>query len=204
MNGDHEAAVEHYDKAAESGKLEPAMERIRAEAVRRGAEAKADDLPRVSLKTSKGEIVLELFENEAPNTVANFLSLVDRGYYNGSAFHRVIRGFVAEAGIGKERLDYSIPCECYGDDYRRHFAGSLSMANVGRDTGESRFFIAYSSLPNFDGKYTVFGRVIEGMDVAKKLNATEPQPQGERDRIIKATILRDPKQKRELEKLPRR
>ena len=91
----------------------------------REAEAKADDLPRVLLKTTKGDIELELFENEAPNTVANFISLVEKGFYNDLAFHRVLPGFMAQGGDPKGNgtggPGYSIPCECYKPDHRAAF-----------------------------------------------------------------------------------
>ena len=104
----------------------------------RDAEAKADDLPRVLLKTSKGDIVVELFENEAPNTVANFISLVQKGFYNGTDFHRVLRGFMAQGGSPKGEEDggpgYTIPDECRQDNHRLHFRG---VAVDGQD-GQSR------------------------------------------------------------------
>ena len=113
----------------------------------RAAEAKADDLPRVLLKTTKGDIELELFENEAPNTVANFISLVEKGFYNGLTFHRVLPNFMAQGGDptgnGSGGPGYSIACECYQPNHRLHFRGSLSMAHAGRDTGGSQFFLTF-------------------------------------------------------------
>ena len=101
----------------------------------REAEAKADDLPRVLMKTSAGDIEIELFENEAPNTVLNFITLVDKGFYNGLKFHRVLPGFMAQGGDpkgdGTGGPGYTIPCECYRPDHRLHFRGSLSMAHAG-------------------------------------------------------------------------
>jgi cyclophilin family peptidyl-prolyl cis-trans isomerase len=162
----------------------------------RAAEEKADDLPRVKLKTSKGDIVLELFENEAPNTVANFISLVDKGFYNGLSFHRVIRGFVAQGGDpkgdGMGGPGYLIPCECYKDNHRLHFRGSLSMAHAGKDTGGSQFFLTLVPTAHLDGRHTVFGRVIEGMDVLSALQPRDPsQPnQFDPDKILEATVVR--------------
>ncbi len=162
----------------------------------RDAEAKADDLPRVLLRTNKGDIVLELFENEAPNTVANFIQLVKKGFYNGLTFHRVVQGLAAQGGdprgTGAGGPGYSIACECYRPDHRMHFRGSLSMANAGRDTGGSQFFIAFQPAKHLDGQHTVFGRVVEGMDVLAKLqqrdpaDAEAPRP----DKIIEAKLLR--------------
>jgi len=133
----------------------------------RAAEKKADDLPRVEILTSKGRIVVELFENEAPNTVANFIDLVQKGYYNGIAFHRVIPNFMTQGGDnGKGGPGYTIDCECYVPEHRNHFQGSLSMANTGRpNTGGAQFFLTHLPTEHLNGKHTVFGRIIEGMDV---------------------------------------
>ena len=151
----------------------------------RRQEAKAtgdQQLPRVKMTTGKGEIILELFENEAPNTVANFINLTEQGYYNGLRFHRVIASFMAQGGCpntkegsvgapGTGGPGYTIKCEAYEPTARRHFAGSLSMAHAGRDTGGSQFFITHLPTPHLDQEvspqsvHTVFGRVIEGMDV---------------------------------------
>jgi cyclophilin family peptidyl-prolyl cis-trans isomerase len=202
-----------------------------AEAAIRDAEAKADQaagtdpekaLPRVRLKIKdadgapKGEIILELFENEAPNTVANFISLVEKGTYNGVAFHRVVPQFVIQGGDpkgdGTGGPGYRIPCECYEMKdgkpiFRRHFRGSLSMAHAGRDTGGSQFFICLSSGENVrnldakfssdnkpDGGHTVFGRVVSGFDVMAQIqrrNPQRPQDQDVRpDRIDTATVIR--------------
>jgi len=162
----------------------------------REAEQKADDLPRVLLKTSKGDLTIELFENEAPNTVANFVSLVEKGFYNGLAFHRVLPGFMAQGGCptgdGTGGPGYNIPCECYKPDARMHFRGSLSMAHAGRDTGGSQFFLTFLPTPHLDGKHTVFGRVIEGFDVLPKLQRRDPSAPGqpEPDKIVEAKVLR--------------
>jgi len=173
----------------------------------RRAEAEADDLPRVKLTTSKGEIVVELFENEAPNTVANFVSLVDKGFYDGLTFHRVLPAFMAQGGCprgdGTGGPGYHIPCECYQPGYRKHFRGSLSMAKgAARDTGGSQFFLTFVPTPFLDGQHTVFGRVIEGMDVLNQLQRRDPQKanQPEPDNILKAEVLR----RREHEYVPKK
>ena len=162
----------------------------------REAEAKADDLPRVKLTTSKGDIVLELFENEAPDTVGNFVSLVEKGFYNGLSFHRVLKNFMAQGGDpqgnGSGGPGYTIYCECYKPEYRRHFQGSLSMAHAGRDTGGSQFFLTFRQTPHLDGRHTCFGRVIEGMDVLSKLQRRDPDgtTSGAPDLIVKAEVVR--------------
>lgn len=164
----------------------------------RAAEAKADDLPRVKLHTSKGDIVLELFENEAPQTVANFVSLVDNGFYNDLTFHRVLKGFMAQGGDpdgrGSGGPGYEIYCECQEPDHRKHFRGTLSMAHAGKDTGGSQFFLTFIPTGNLNGRHTAFGRIIEGMDVLSKLKRVSPSPGGEApkdpDKIISAEVLR--------------
>ena len=162
----------------------------------REAEAKADDLPRVLLKTSAGDMEIELFENEAPNTVLNFITLVDKGFYNGLKFHRVLPGFMAQGGDpkgdGTGGPGYTIPCECYRPDHRLHFRGTLSMAHAGRDTGGSQFFLTFVPTKHLDGKHTVFGRVISGFDVLAKLKRRNPEDQtvGAADTIIEAKVTR--------------
>jgi cyclophilin family peptidyl-prolyl cis-trans isomerase len=163
----------------------------------RAEETKADDLPQVKLKTTKGDIVLELFENQAPNTVANFINLVEKGFYNDTSFHRVVKGFMAQGGDptgeGKGGPGYTIPCECYRDDHRIHFRGSISMAHTGdKDTGGSQFFLTFVPSPHLDGKHTVFGRIIDGIDVLALLERRDPlkTDQPKADRITEATVLR--------------
>jgi len=162
----------------------------------RAAEAKADNLPRVLMKTSEGDITFELFEDQAPNTVANFISLVEKGFYNGLPFHRVIGGFMAQGGDpqgnGTGGPGYAIACECYKDNARDHFRGSLSMAHAGKDTGGSQFFITFRPTPHLNRKHTVFGRVIDGFDVLEKLTRRNPGAQNapEPSKIIEATVLR--------------
>jgi len=148
----------------------------------RAAEKKANDLPQVELITSKGRIVLELFENEAPNSVANFISLVEKGFYDGIAFHRVIPNFMTQGGDpntldnnptndGQGGPGYMIDCECYEANHRKHFQGSLSMAHAGRNTGGSQFFLTHLPTDHLNGKHTVFGRIIEGIDVNASMEA---------------------------------
>ncbi len=175
----------------------------------RAAEAKADDLPRVKLITTKGEITLELFENEAPETVANFLTLVKQGYYNGSPFHRVLPGFMAQGGAksddGNGGPGYTIHDECFRPDYRRHFRGTLSMAHSSqRDSGSSQFFLTFVPTMSLNGLYTAFGRVIDGMEVLGDLQRRSPEHQNnapKADRILKAEVLRDRGHEYKFEKL---
>ncbi len=166
----------------------------------RAAEAKADDLPRVLFQTSAGDILLELFENQAPNTVANFISLVEKGYYDGIVFHRVIPGFMAQGGdptgTGGGGPGYTIKDEVNRADARMHFRGSLSMAKkpMAPDSGGSQFFLTFRPTPHLNKVHTVFGRVIKGFDVLAKLNRVQPTQAGEpppnADKIVKATVVR--------------
>ena len=160
----------------------------------RAAEEKAGNLPKVKLTTDEGDIVIELFENEAPIATANFINLVEKKFYDGLKFHRVIQGFMAQGGDpkgdGKGGPGYTIPDECYQDNHRNHFRGSLSMANNGqRDSGGSQFFLTFLPTAHLDGKHTVFGRVVEGMDVLSKLQRCEPGGSETPDKILKATVL---------------
>ena len=122
------------------------------------------------IETDKGDIVLELFEKDAPKTVANFIKLIKKGYYNGLTFHRVISDFVIQGGCpvgnGTGGPGYTIKCEI---NPKKHLTGTLSMAHAGKDTGGSQFFITHSPQPHLDGIHTVFGQVIEGMDVVNAI-----------------------------------
>ncbi|MBN9417063.1 MAG: peptidylprolyl isomerase [Candidatus Eremiobacteraeota bacterium] len=126
--------------------------------------------PRISMKTAKGEMVIELFEDAAPNTVKNFLDLTNKGYYNGLTFHRVIPNFMIQGGCphgtGTGGPGYKINCEINPNKHQR---GSLSMAHAGPNTGGSQFFVCHSAQPHLDGVHTVFGKVIEGVEVVDKI-----------------------------------
>lgn len=183
-----------------AGSVDQANRYWQQEQALRQAEAEADDLPRVKLQTTKGEMVIELFENEAPNTVANFISLAQKGFYDGVKFHRVLPGFMAQTGCpqgdGTGGPGYRIRCECREGDFRRHFRGSVSMAKQREpDTGGSQFYLVFSraTTQHLDGQHTVFGRILSGMDVLNQLvrvDPSQPAPGIEPDRIESATVLR--------------
>jgi cyclophilin family peptidyl-prolyl cis-trans isomerase len=196
---DFAAAQKHLQDAKAAKRLDAEGQLYLAEAQLRAAEAQADDLPRVKLATSKGDIVVELFENEAPNTVANFISLVEKKFYDGLLFHRVLEGFMAQGGDpqgnGRGGPGYRIDCECVLDNHRRHFPGTLSMAHAGPNTGGSQFFLTFVRTAQLDGKHTAFGRVVEGFDVLAKIQRFDPDnppPTGKPtlDRIVTATVVR--------------
>ena len=150
------------------------------------AEAAKDTNPRVLLETEKGSIKIELFEDYAPNTAANFIALSESGFYDGLNFHRVIPMFMIQGGCpdgtGSGSPGYRFADECRQANTRKHFIGSLSMANSGPDTNGSQFFVATVVTWHLNGKHTVFGRVLEGQDVVNRIEAG--------DRIISARVLR--------------
>lgn len=174
----------------------------------RKAEAEADNLPRVVLKTTKGDITLELFLNEAPIAVNNFLTLVKDGFYTDVPFHRVLPYFMAQGGdptgTGAGGPGYCIKCECSKPNARKHFRGSLSMAHAGTNTGGSQFFLTFVPTSFLDGRHTVFGRVIDGMDVLSDIQRIDPEKESDAapDKIIEAKILRG--EPGPFEKLPER
>ena len=187
-----------FETAAKSDKISITTRELLEELFIRFNQNKADDLPRVKIETSKGDIVVELFEEEAPNTVANFVNLVENKFYDGLKFHRVIEGFMAQGGDpngdGSGGPGYSIACECYEVEARRHYIGSLSMAHAGKDTGGSQFFICLTRTPNLNELHTVFGRVVEGLDVLDKLSrnytSAGPIPNSDSDVIKSMQVIR--------------
>jgi peptidyl-prolyl cis-trans isomerase B (cyclophilin B) len=138
-------------------------------------------LKKAVIETEKGNIEIELFAKDAPKTVDNFETLIKKGFYDGLIFHRVIPGFVAQAGCPEGRgtggPGYTIKCEI---NPNKHERGSLSMAHAGKNTGGSQFFICYAAFPHLDGIHTVFGKVVQGMEVVDAVK------QG--DKMLKVTI----------------
>lgn len=122
------------------------------------------------IKTARGDLVLELYPQDAPVTVNNFVTLARKGFYNGLTFHRVIPDFMAQGGDPSGNGTGG-PGYKFQDEFssRTHQAGSLSMANSGPNTNGSQFFICYAPQPHLNGKHTVFGQLTQGMDVLKKL-----------------------------------
>jgi peptidyl-prolyl cis-trans isomerase B (cyclophilin B) len=122
------------------------------------------------IKTEKGDMTVQFYDKDAPNTVANFLKLAKEGYYDGVTFHRVINDFVVQGGdptgTGAGGPGYQIDCELTGDN-QYHDRGVLSMAHAGRNTGGSQFFICHSrnNTLHLDRNHTCFGKVVENVDV---------------------------------------
>src|SRR5687768_6037835 len=142
---------------------------------------------RATFETNRGTIVAELYEKDAPLTVANFEKLANEGFYDGVKFHRVIADFVVQGGdpqsrdlaagdprIGSGGPGYRIKCETQGNP-RTHEVGALSMAHAGKDTGGSQFFMVLSedNTRHLNGVHTVFGKIVEGLDIMKKLQKND-------------------------------
>ena len=124
--------------------------------------------------TSRGQIVCELFAKDAPITVNNFVFLAREGFYDGTVFHRVIADFMIQGGdptgTGRGGPGYRFEDETRGNP-NRHKVGSLSMANAGPNTNGSQFFLCTAPTPHLDGKHVVFGQVVKGYDVVRKIEA---------------------------------
>lgn len=127
-------------------------------------------MSKAEIHTDKGVMTVEFFDKDAPIAVKNFIDLSEKGFYNGLTFHRVIPNFMVQAGCpkgtGTGGPGYNIKCELTGEN-QFHDKGVLSMAHAGRDTGGSQFFICHnrSNTKHLDRQHTVFGKVIEGLDV---------------------------------------
>ena len=134
-----------------------------------------------TIETEKGNIVLELFASDVPITVNNFVFLAREGFYDDTTFHRVIHGFMAQGGdptgTGTGGPGYSFPDEF---TEHTHVTGALSMANAGPNTNGSQFFITYDPQPHLDGHHSVFGQLVEGMDVLEAIESG--------DTIVRITI----------------
>ena len=144
------------------------------------------------METDKGEMVIELFADKVPNTVNNFVFLSRQGYYDGVIFHRVIANFMAQGGdptgTGTGGPGYKFSDE-FDSSLKHDKPGILSMANAGPNTNGSQFFITHVPTPWLDNKHSVFGQVIEGMDVLMAIPPRDPmQPEYPGIKIVKVTI----------------
>jgi peptidyl-prolyl cis-trans isomerase B (cyclophilin B) len=146
------------------------------------------EMSKAIIKTEKGDMTVEFYDNDAPNTVANFKKLASSGFYNNVTFHRVIPNFVIQGGdptgTGAGGPGYKIDCELTGDN-QYHDRGVLSMAHAGRNTGGSQFFICHSrtNTAHLDRNHTVFGKVVENVDVVDDIR------QG--DKILTIEVIED-------------
>ena len=132
-----------------------------------------------TMKTDKGDVKIELYPKDAPQTVNNFVFLAREGFYDGVIFHRVIPDFMAQGGdptgTGTGGPGYNFGDEPSG---QKHETGSLSMANAGPNTNGSQFFICYEAQPHLNGRHTVFGKVVDGMDVVRSFAVRDPSRGG--------------------------
>lgn len=144
---------------------------------------------KILMKTNKGDIIIQLFEDKAPETTANFKKLVNKGFYDGVIFHRVIPEFMIQGGdptgTGMGGPGYTIKDE-FHPDLKHDKAGMLSMANAGPNTGGSQFFITVAPTPWLDNKHAIFGEVVEGLDVAIAISEVEKDS---RDKPIEDVII---------------
>jgi len=136
-----------------------------------------------NFETTLGNFTIELFEKQVPNTVGNFVKLAEKNFYDGVIFHRVIDGFMIQGGdptgTGRGGPGYTFADEI--DPTLKHTSeGILSMANAGPNTNGSQFFITLVPTPHLDGKHAVFGKVVEGMDVVRKIGKTKTSKPGDR------------------------
>ena len=140
--------------------------------------------PRATIETSKGTIVVELYADQAPKTVANFVKLAKQGFYNGIIFHRVIPDFMIQTGdptgTGRGGPGYTFADE-FAPTLHHDGAGVLSMANAGPNTNGSQFFITLAATPWLDGHHTIFGRVVQGQEVVQAIGAA-PRDTSDRPR----------------------
>ncbi|MDD3636215.1 MAG: peptidylprolyl isomerase [Bacteroidales bacterium] len=145
-------------------------------------------MKKAKIETDKGTMIVELYDDDAPGTVENFISLIQKGFYDGLTFHRVIPNFVVQGGCpkgdGTGGPGYTINCELDGEK-QRHDRGVLSMAHAGRNTGGSQFFICHSreNTAHLDRNHTVFGKVIENIEVVDRIR------QG--DKMIKLSVFEE-------------
>jgi cyclophilin family peptidyl-prolyl cis-trans isomerase len=143
----------------------------------------------VRFETSMGEFRAELFEDKAPITTKNFADLVEKGFYDGVVFHRVIDGFMIQGGdpqgTGRGGPGYTIRDE-FHPALKHDGKGVLSMANAGPNTGGSQFFVTLAATPWLDNKHAVFGKVIDGMDVVDSIGKTRT---GSGDRPVQEVVM---------------
>lgn len=133
-------------------------------------------MTKAEMEIPYGTLKIEFYDDDAPGTVENFVSLAEKGFYDGLTFHRVIPNFMVQGGCpegtGRGGPGYTIDCELDGDK-QYHERGVLSMAHAGRDTGGSQFFICHNrdNTAHLDGNHTVFGKVVENVDLIEKIKA---------------------------------
>lgn len=164
-----------------------------------GEKIVAEANPTIRIATSEGDMIAELYEDEVPNTVANMISLAESGFYRGMTFHRVIKGFMAQGGCPYSKRDIKggrpgtgDPGYKFADEFspklKHNARGILSMANSGKNTNGSQFFICFGPTPHLDGKHAVFGKIIKGMDVLDRIEALAAKREGPPSKTIQFNI----------------
>ncbi len=183
--------------AAEAVKTSAVAPAARPASTQKGAKMNiVDDKtnPVIRIATSLGDMTFELYEDKCPNTVANIISLADSGFYRGMTFHRVITGFMAQGGCpyskagavgtpGTGGPGYRFADEC-NKELKHVGAGILSMANAGPNTNGSQFFITFVDTPWLDGRHAVFGKILTGQEVLKKLEAVGSQSGQPKQKVL--------------------
>lgn len=146
------------------------------------------------MRTEIGDIVIRLFAEESPITVNNFVFLARQGFYDGVTFHRVIPGFMAQsgdrAGTGSGSAGYTFEDE-FGNGLEFEREGLLAMANSGSNTNGSQFFITYEPTPHLNGAHTIFGEVVEGMDIVLALRPRDPQSDPDPGSLIETILIEE-------------
>lgn len=193
--------------SADQIKLSAPTQLAQADTKEEKAEAKSDAAPAkggaanpiVELKTNKGSIEIELFEDDVPNTVANFVSLIEKGFYDGTSFHRILKGFMAQGGDPNTKDEskagswgtggpgYTFDNEGGDNPKHKNTRGHISMANAGPGTNGSQFFLLFKDANYLDGRHTAFGKVVKGMDVVDAIEkdaATVEDGQKPREKIV--------------------
>jgi cyclophilin family peptidyl-prolyl cis-trans isomerase len=151
--------------------------------------AKKEGVPMMHISVKDyGNITIELLPEEAPKNVKNIVELADKGFYNGLIFHRVIKGFVIQGGCpkGDGTGDPGYEIEDEISPREKHLKGTVAMANHGPNTNGSQFYICLEPLPRLDGRYTIIGRVVEGMDIVDRVGSVET---GQFDRPVENVVM---------------
>lgn len=200
-----EEAAAAYDTIEEAEQTEQAAENVQQEMDEMGemesdlAEAEEEmnmeGNTMVELETTLGTMKVKLYDDKAPKTAGNFRKLVEQGFYDGTIFHRVIKGFMIQGGdptgTGTGGPGYTIDDE-FGPGLKHDRKGILSMANAGPNTGGSQFFITLAPTPHLDGRHAIFGELVEGVDVLDAIGST-PTDAGDRPKeevkITKARVV---------------
>ena len=211
------ASPDQLKLTAQGDKKEDAAPSVASDAAKGGGGVN----PVVEVKTNLGTLTIELFEDDVPNTVANFVSLVESGFYDGTQFHRIIKGFMAQGGDPNTKDEskrgewgmggpgYCFDTEGGPDPKRKNLRGMISMANAGNrggfDTNGSQFFLLFKDADYLNGKHCVFGKVVGGQDVLDKIEkdaGVEVDGEPPRTKVVieKATVKKKRDHKYEVQK----